>query len=99
MDQASAISATLPSSLHEMPHAHASPADVGRAFDGMFASMLMKQMRQSLDGGLFGKDAGDVLGGLFDHFLGEHIAKAGGFGVGEMIRMQLELRNEGTRSS
>jgi Rod binding domain-containing protein len=65
----------------------------------MFASMLMKQMRQSLDGGLFGKDAGDVLGGLFDHFLGEHIAKAGGFGVGDMIRTQLELRNEGTRSS
>jgi Rod binding domain-containing protein len=67
---------------------------VAEGFDAMFASLLIKQMRQTLDqegdGGMFGKDSGDVLGGLFDTFMGDHLAKAGGLGIGKMVKHQLE---------
>jgi peptidoglycan hydrolase FlgJ len=67
---------------------------VAEGFDAMFATLLIKQMRQTLDdgeeGGMFGKDSGDVLGGLFDTFMGDHLAKAGGLGIGKMVKHQLE---------
>ena len=103
MERSAAISAPLPQSLPAVsPQAsrrNADPAAVGKTFEGMFASMLIKQMRQSLDGGFFGSDPSDVLGGLFDHFIGEHIAQARGFGVGAMIRSQLERQPERTRAT
>ena len=65
-------------------------AAVAQGFEGIFASMMIKQMRQSLEpDGLFGKDHGDVLGGLFDLFMGQHMAQSGGFGIGQMIKQQL----------
>ena len=82
----------LPPALGQAPGRTANPQAVGKAFEEMFASIIIKQMRQTVEGGMFSGDSGDVLGGLFDHFLGEHIAKAGGFGVGNMIRSQLERR-------
>jgi Rod binding domain-containing protein len=67
---------------------------VSEGFDAMFASLLIKQMREALDdgeeGGMFGKDSGEVLGGLFDTFMGDHLAKAGGLGIGKMVKHQLE---------
>jgi Rod binding domain-containing protein len=56
----------------------------------MFASLLIKQMRESLQPDtLFGQDRGDVLGGLFDHYLGQHLAESGSLGIGAMVRHQL----------
>jgi peptidoglycan hydrolase FlgJ len=73
------------------------PQDAGKKFEGMFASMLLKQMRQSLtDHGLFGHDPSDVLGGLFDHFMGQHIAERGSLGIGNMIQAQIEKRGDPT---
>jgi hypothetical protein len=70
------------------------PHAAGQAFEGMFASMLVKQMRQGLDGKtMFGNDKSDALGGLFDHFIGQHMASNGGLGIGAMIRRQLESRS------
>ena len=70
------------------------PQVVGQTFEGMFASMLLKQMRQSLGGStMFGDDKSDALGGLFDHFIGQHMASGGGLGVGAMVRHQLESRS------
>jgi Rod binding domain-containing protein len=64
---------------------------VSEGFDAMFASLLIKQMRESMDtGSMFGHDAGDVLGGLFDQFMGDHFAKAGGLGIGKMVKHQLQ---------
>jgi peptidoglycan hydrolase FlgJ len=80
----------LSSSLSQVTRRDADPKAVGKAFESMFATMMLKQMRESLEGGLFPGDTGDVLGGLFDHYMGEHIAGNGGFGVGDMIRHQLE---------
>jgi Rod binding domain-containing protein len=55
-------------------------------FESVFVSSLLKQMRQSIDGdGLFPGDKSDTLGGLFDMFMGQHLAQAGGLGVSEML--------------
>ncbi len=64
---------------------------VATNFESVFLSMMMKEMRQTLDkGGFFGQDSGDVYGGLFDLYLGQHLAQAGGIGIANLIRRQLE---------
>ena len=79
------------------PNPNASPAAVGRQFESMFVSMLIKQMRQTVDGeSMFGSDPGDIVGGMFDQFMGDHIGQADRFGIAQMIRTQLELRTSGT---
>jgi flagellar protein FlgJ len=63
---------------------------VAKGFEGIFASMMIKQMRQSLEPtSMFGHDTGDVLGGLFDLFMGQHMAQAGGLGIGQIVKQQL----------
>lgn len=82
--------------LERTPDPSAAPAAVAKMFESIFVSMILKQMRQSLDGeSMFGGDKGEVLGGMFDHFMGEHIAKSGGIGIANMVRMQLERRGQG----
>ncbi len=67
---------------------------VATNFESMFLSLMLKEMRQTLDeGGFFGQDKGDVYGGLFDLYLGQHLAQGGGIGVANLIRQQLEQRN------
>jgi Rod binding domain-containing protein len=67
---------------------------VARDFEGMFMSLILKEMRQTLGpGSLFGGgDTADVYGGLFDQFLGQHLVDAGGFGVAKMIQQHLADR-------
>ena len=87
------LAVPLPTSFPATPNPKAEPAVVAAQFESMFATMILKQMRQSLDGEtMFGKDPGDIMGGMFDQFLGDHIGKSGALGVGEMIRSQLERR-------
>ena len=63
---------------------------VAKDFESVFASMILKEMRKSLEpGAMFGEDSGDVYGGMFDQFLGEHISEAGGFGLAKMVRESL----------
>jgi Rod binding domain-containing protein len=65
--------------------------DVGQNFESLFVSMLLKEMRQtSSEDGLFAGDTSDVYGGLFDMFLGQHIAAGGGFGIAELVNSQLK---------
>lgn len=55
-------------------------------FESLFVSTLIKQMRQSVDGdGLFPGDKSDSLGGLFDLFMGQHLAQAGGLGMSQAL--------------
>ena len=56
------------------PHAlsgHGNDAHtVAQGFESLFAGLLIKQMRQTLEPDtMFGKDSGDVLGGLREHRL------------------------------
>ncbi len=79
---------TMPAPVTSRP----SPHEAGKAFEGVFASMLLKQMRQTLGSGqgLFGKDPGDIFGGLFDHFMSQHMAQKGSLGIAHMIESHLE---------
>jgi Rod binding domain-containing protein len=59
-------------------------------FESVFLGMLVKEMRQTLDsGGFFGQDTGDVYGGMFDLYMGQHLAKSGGIGLASWLRQQL----------
>jgi flagellar protein FlgJ len=63
-----------------------------KEFEATFLSMLLKEMRQSFDedGGLFPGDTGDVQGGLFDMFLGQHMANTGGIGLAAYLQRQMQ---------
>jgi len=68
-------------------------AATAKDFEATFLSLLLKEMRQTLDteggGGLFAGDTGDVQGGLFDLYLGKHLADAGRVGFAPAIERQL----------
>jgi Rod binding domain-containing protein len=64
---------------------------VATSFEGMFISIMMKQMRGTLESGsFFGNDNADVYGGLFDLYMGQHLAQGGGIGIAAMIKRQLQ---------
>jgi Rod binding domain-containing protein len=68
--------------------------EVARGFESLFFAQMVKQMRETLEPGtLFDGDHGDVFGGLFDQFLGEHLARSGALGIAAMVRKQLAPKN------
>lgn len=95
MDALSSLPVPLQQVLPATRQGHAGDArsleGVARNFESTLLSLLLKEMRQSLEpGGLFAEDKADVQGGLFDFYLGEHLAKAGGLGMARMLKRQLE---------
>jgi flagellar protein FlgJ len=79
-----------------------SAAKAAQEFEGVFASMLLKEMRQTLEpGSLFGgEDSGDVYGGLFDRFFGEQMTQGSGLGMSRMLRDSIErLQQAGNPAS
>lgn len=63
---------------------------LGRQFESVFLSQLFKEMRQTLEpDGMFGHDAGDALGGIFDMMMGKFVAGAGGIGLAAVFSRQL----------
>ena len=55
---------------------------VAGEFEEIFSSLMLKQMRQTMDDGMFGSsDSSDSYGSLFDMFMGQHLAKSGGLGM------------------
>ena len=63
---------------------------VARNFESLFLSQVLKEMRQTLQpGSLFGKDGGDIYGGMFDMYLGQQLAGSGGFGIAALVKQQL----------
>jgi Rod binding domain-containing protein len=78
------------SSKSDLPIPAHNPAKVAKDFEAVFSSMMLKEMRNTLEpGSLFGEDSSDILGGLFDQFLGQHLADSGGFGMAKMIEASL----------
>ncbi len=65
-------------------------AEMAKDFEAMFLSLILKEMRQSLEPhGMFAGDSGDVQGGLFDMYLGKHLADSGGVGLAATIQRHL----------
>jgi Rod binding domain-containing protein len=67
--------------------------DAAQGFESIFLSMLLKEMRQTLEpGSLFGHDSSDVYGGLFDQFMSQHLAQGKGMGLAQSLMKQLESK-------
>ncbi len=83
-----------PATDGEAKFSKANSQDAARAaqdFEGVFASLMLKEMRKTLEPGtMFGEDSGDVYGGLFDLYLGQQMTQSGGFGLAKMVRESLE---------
>ena len=53
-------------------HTAHTATEAARGLEATFLSILLKEMRQTLEpGGLFANDSGDVLGGMFDQFMAQ----------------------------
>jgi Rod binding domain-containing protein len=73
---------------------------LARQFESLFTTQILKEMRQTLEpGGLFSGDNSDIYGGLFDQYLGKHLAQAGGLGLATMIQRQLDPSSHHSPSS
>lgn len=81
-------SAQSGATLHDSA-AVAKMKSTAKEFEATFLSMLIKEMRQPMeedgDGAMFQGDSGDVQGGLFDMFMGRHLAEVGGVGVAAFL--------------
>ena len=82
------------------PSGNSQAVSVAQDFESVFASMLLKEMRQGLEpDSLFGKDTGDVFGGLFDRFMGQEMTKGNGLGMAPMIREGIERQQRAANQS
>jgi len=71
----------------------ANPDDLAAKFEGFFYSLLIKEMRQTLEHGMFGEESSDAYGGLFDLYLGQHLGAAGGLGVSQYVSQYVNAAN------
>jgi Rod binding domain-containing protein len=62
-------------------------------FEGLFMSMIIKQLRETSFGdGLFPNDASDTYGGMFDMFMGDHLAESADLGVERLFRSSAAMK-------
>jgi len=59
---------------------------IGVEFESVFLSMMIKEMRNTLEkGGFFGEESSDTYGGMFDLFIGKHLAQSKPLGISELL--------------
>ncbi len=91
---------TLPSTLETnaaaTDYAPAEFKKIGEDFESIFMSIMLKEMRNTISneegGGLFAGEGSDTFGGMFDTFLGQHLATSGQLGIGQAIEGYLANR-------
>ena len=65
--------------------------EAAKAFEALFATVMVKELRRGLSDGFFGSEAGaDVFEGWLDEHLGEALAATGTLDVAGFIRVNLE---------
>lgn len=65
---------------------------VAEGFESMFLSLLLKEMRNTLDesgGGLFASDQSDTYGGMFDMFMSQALAESRQLGIADAVEKYL----------
>jgi flagellar protein FlgJ len=73
---------------------------VGEELEGVFVSMLVKEMRNSLEDGLFGQEGSDTYGGMFDMFIGQHLAESKPLGISDVLLNQYrQIQNSAEEQS
>lgn len=80
---------TLPASSYDsgLGLAGKSGTEAAKQLESLFISLLLKEMRQTIgseEG--FAGDKSDTIGGLFDQYMGEHMAAGGGLGISDSLR-------------
>jgi len=72
------------------PDKAAAGRDAAQRLEGLFATLLVKELRATQSAGLFGEGTGaDVYGGWFDQYLGEVLAKHGELHLADSIQSSL----------
>jgi flagellar protein FlgJ len=69
---------------------------VGEEFESVFLSLMLKEMRKTLDqanGGLFSGDKSDTYGGMFDMFMAQSMAKSRPLGIADAVDAYMANRN------
>ena len=80
-------------SLDPSSFAQTDPADAAAKFQALLATMLVKEMRSSLNDGFFGEGAqGDVYGGLLDQHVGQSLADRDALHLEGVLRESLERK-------
>ena len=70
--------------------------EMAQKIESVFVAMLMKQMRQSVsEEGLFPGDKSDTFGGMFDMYMGDHIAGQKGIGLSKFFEKLLPVGEAG----
>lgn len=64
--------------------------EAAQAFESLFASLLLKEMRNTLSEGFFGSEGSDVLGGMFDMHMGQAMTEGSGLGIRQMVMAHAE---------
>lgn len=85
-----ALSTANITSLRNDAHSAAAKEHVKSEFESVFSSILLKQLRESLEEGMFGAEASDSYGTMFDMFMGQHLAQAGGVGISKYLDNYLD---------
>ncbi len=71
----------------------------GQDFEALFFSMMLKEMRKSISseegGGLFAGEGSDTYGGMFDSFIGQHMASSGQLGIAKTVESYLQHQRLG----
>lgn len=84
-----ATSPQLQQAVSEKLNSKEQAAEVGKEFESLFLSLMLKEMRSSLEGGMFQGDGSDVYGGLFDMMMGQSLASSSPLGIQKMIQNYL----------
>lgn len=94
-----AASPQLQQAVAERVDAKQHAAEVGKEFESLFLSLMLKELRSSLQDGMFQGDGGDVYGGLFDLMMGQSMAASNPLGIGQMIQNYLPAESESASGS
>lgn len=80
------------------PEKLAQAREAAKRLEGVFATMLVKEMRGSQSGSVFGEGTGsDVYGGWFDQFIGDVLAKHGELHLASSIERSLADKEEAVK--
>ncbi|MFN9721176.1 MAG: hypothetical protein ACK58L_20960 [Planctomycetota bacterium] len=71
----------------------AKAAEAIEKMEGMFLSMMLKELRKSEMGdGFFPGDKSDTYGGIFDMYVGDHLAKTTDIGIEQLFQSSTALK-------
>jgi len=79
-----------PSENQSQANLEPNTAEAATDFEAVFMSMLVKELRDTVEGGLFGEESSDTLGAIFDLYMGKHLAESKSLGVEKAVTTYLE---------